>query len=159
MNVSSGLAIALQVTEIPLSKAGSPRMATSTYRKLFIELGVTTLENVHLWVAYFRVHTTIHRPVFRPHVLRAASSPRQYCPPTSLTYLQSRGTLNAELAMKYKYSLGSRISTLAGKWFVCTKEVVLDGSYSVKVNSTGNMPTFILVLESAIDNGKIGYLG
>ena len=61
--------------------------------------------------------------------------------------------------MEYKHSLGSWIPTLAGKRFVCTKEVVFDVDCGVKVNSTGNVPTFVLILEPAINNGKTGYLG
>ena len=61
--------------------------------------------------------------------------------------------------MENKHSFGNGISTLAGEGFVCTEEVILNSSCCVKVDRTGNMPTFILVLEPAVNDGKTRYLG
>jgi hypothetical protein len=60
--------------------------------------------------------------------------------------------------MKYKHTLGSWIPTLARKRFSCSKEAIFDGGYGVKIDSARNMPTFVLVLKPAVNNGKTGYL-
>jgi hypothetical protein len=61
--------------------------------------------------------------------------------------------------MKNEHGLDNRIPALARDWLVCTKEIVFDSICGVKVDSTGNVPTFVLVLKPAINNGETRDIG
>jgi hypothetical protein len=60
--------------------------------------------------------------------------------------------------MKNKDGLGCWISTLAGSRFVYAEEVIFEGICAVKVDSTGDVPAIVLILEPTVNNSKTGYL-